>query len=207
MGSAGPAHARVDRPAALGQKKKVNSYLERSLIGLRPPGSAEVAELADAHGSGPCTRKGVGVRVPSSAPYFLGFKARGARTTEPWVWRGMTRLHILAGVPATLEQIVANARKRLEERRTHTVLGALELRAAEHVPRGFAARLREVGRSGPAVIAELKKASPSRGVIRGSLHVASLARELETGGAAALSVLTDEDYFQGSLSYLDEAEA
>jgi indole-3-glycerol phosphate synthase len=58
-----------------------------------------------------------------------------------------------------------------------------------------------------AVIAELKKASPSRGLIRAEFHPAELARELEAAGAAALSVLTDEEFFQGSLANLREASA
>ena len=62
-------------------------------------------------------------------------------------------------------------------------------------------------RLGPAIIAELKKASPSRGLIRANFDPASLARELEAAGAAALSVLTDEEFFQGSLANLQRASA
>jgi indole-3-glycerol phosphate synthase len=60
---------------------------------------------------------------------------------------------------------------------------------------------------GPAIIAELKKASPSKGVIRGSFPVGSLASQLANNGASALSVLTDEEFFQGSLTNLLEASA
>lgn len=74
-----------------------------------------------------------------------------------------------------------------------------------HTPRGFGRSLREAGAEGPAIIAELKKASPSKGLIREDFEPALLARELEGAGAAALSVLTDEAFFQGSLTNLDLA--
>jgi len=86
-------------------------------------------------------------------------------------------------------------------------LRGLEKKAAEHTPRGFREQLRQVARSRPAVIAELKKASPSKGLIRADFQSADLAQELERAGAAALSVLTDEEFFQGSLAYLEEASA
>jgi indole-3-glycerol phosphate synthase len=67
--------------------------------------------------------------------------------------------------------------------------------------------LREASEASVAVIAELKKASPSKGLIRGSFHPAGLALDLVRGGAAALSVLTEEQHFQGSLDYLTEVSA
>jgi len=82
---------------------------------------------------------------------------------------------------------------------------ALERNAAEHLPRGFRERLRQTARRGPAIIAELKKASPSKGLIRADFRPIKLAQELEQAGAAALSVLTDEEFFQGSLDYLEQA--
>ncbi len=88
-----------------------------------------------------------------------------------------------------------------------TTVRRWEHEAEQHTPRGFGAGLARAAQHGPAVIAELKKASPSKGVIRGTLHVAGLAQQLAAAGAAALSVLTDEGYFQGSLANLREASA
>lgn len=108
---------------------------------------------------------------------------------------------------AHLQEIVAATRRRVEETRRTGDVRALERAAREHRPRGFRRRLKEVGASGAAVIAELKKASPSRGLIRAEFPVVELAAELEAGGAACLSVLTDEEFFQGSLENLRAASA
>ena len=83
----------------------------------------------------------------------------------------------------------------------------MERAAAAHTPRGFRNQLRRVARDGVAVIAELKKASPSKGLIRADFRPSELAREFERAGAAALSVLTDEQFFQGSLDYLRQASS
>jgi indole-3-glycerol phosphate synthase len=83
----------------------------------------------------------------------------------------------------------------------------LEQRAASHVPRGFRRQLKAVAATGPAVIAELKKASPSKGIMRSTFHVGAIAFQLASAGAAALSVLTEENHFLGSLSNLLEASA
>ena len=108
---------------------------------------------------------------------------------------------------ATLDQIVAATRSRVADARRSADLGQLERKAQEHVPRGFRRALAAWNQSGAAVIAELKKASPSRGLIRVNFDAEDLARQLETAGAAALSVLTDEKFFQGSLENLRHASA
>jgi indole-3-glycerol phosphate synthase len=108
---------------------------------------------------------------------------------------------------ATLDQLMAEARRRAVRSRATADLAVLEQRAAAHVPRGFRQRLQEASENGPAIIAELKKASPSKGIIRSTFHVGSLAFQLASSGATALSVLTEEDHFLGSLSNLLEASA
>ena len=101
-----------------------------------------------------------------------------------------------------LAEIMAAARRRVAECRSVTDLHDLERQAEAHLPRGFRKSLEVASASGPAVIAELKKASPSKGLIRGDFNVNMLAEELAGAGATALSVLTDEEYFQGSLENL-----
>jgi indole-3-glycerol phosphate synthase len=116
---------------------------------------------------------------------------------------------------ASLDSIVAATRQRLSQRASAQVSSsrrnsdrqALERAAAAHTPRGFRNQLRRVAQDGIAIIAELKKASPSKGLIRADFRPPELAREFEQAGAAALSVLTDEQFFQGSLDYLREASS
>jgi indole-3-glycerol phosphate synthase len=108
---------------------------------------------------------------------------------------------------AFLDRMVVAARARVAEAKRGADLRELERRAEEHMPRGFRRAIEEKSRQAVAVIAELKKASPSKGLIRAEFRPAELARELEAAGAAALSVLTDEEFFQGSLANLREASA
>lgn len=108
---------------------------------------------------------------------------------------------------ATLDQIIAATRHRLSKKRRASDMRALERLASEHQPRGFRRALSSVAAKGVAVIAELKKASPSKGLIRAAFDPAVLAHELEQGGAAALSVLTEPIFFQGSLANLRLASA
>lgn len=106
---------------------------------------------------------------------------------------------------AVLDRIIAATQARVAESRRTADMREMERRAEQHVPRGFRRSLTGKGRDGIAVIAELKKASPSKGLIRAEFDPAGLARELADAGATALSVLTDEDFFQGSLRNLREA--
>jgi indole-3-glycerol phosphate synthase len=108
---------------------------------------------------------------------------------------------------AFLDRIVESTRARVADAKRSADLRALEQRAEQHTPRGFRRALAGRKRDGVAVIAELKKASPSKGLIRADFRPDELARELESGGAAALSVLTNVDFFQGSLANLREASA
>jgi len=110
-------------------------------------------------------------------------------------------------MPASLDQIVAATRRKVAATRHTADLQDLERRAQAHTPRGFRQVLDTKSQNGVAIIAELKKASPSRGLIRANFEVKSLARELEKAGATALSVLTDEEFFQGSLENLRRASS
>ena len=104
-----------------------------------------------------------------------------------------------------LDTILASTRASVAAAKDLVPVAELERRAAAHQPRGWAAALRKRAATGPAVIAEIKKASPSKGMIRADFDVEWLARRLSAGGAAALSVLTDEPFFQGSLRNLELA--
>ena len=107
-----------------------------------------------------------------------------------------------------LPEILDHVRGVVQERRRAADLKAMERMAAEHTPRGFARALQSRAAAGlVAVIAELKKASPSKGLIRERFDVAELAPQLELAGATALSVLTEERFFQGSLENLRRASA
>jgi indole-3-glycerol phosphate synthase len=106
-----------------------------------------------------------------------------------------------------LERILETTRATVAERRRSVPVAGLEAKAAGHTPRGFARALRKAAERGPAILAELKKASPSRGLIRPDFDAHALAQSLVAGGAAALSVLTDEPFFQGSLRNLEIASA
>jgi len=98
--------------------------------------------------------------------------------------------------------------KRGEVTALHAQRSQLEVLAAtQPEPRGFLTALKSSTKTGPALIAEIKKASPSKGLIRENFEPTKIARAYTDGGAACLSVLTDEPSFQGSLLYLKQARA
>jgi indole-3-glycerol phosphate synthase len=108
-----------------------------------------------------------------------------------------------------LQTILARKAGEIAERSARVPLAEVAARARDASPvRGFAAALQAAIAAGdPAVIAEVKKASPSKGVIRPDFRPADIAVGYEFGGAACLSVLTDVDFFQGSDAYLQQARA
>jgi len=108
-----------------------------------------------------------------------------------------------------LQRILARKVEEIAERSATLSLAELSARIDDAAPtRGFAAAIEDKLDAGlPAVIAEVKKASPSKGVIRADFDPAAIARSYAAGGATCLSVLTDRDFFQGSEDYLRQARA
>ncbi len=116
---------------------------------------------------------------------------------------------MMASLPDILKQIITRKHAEVAERSAALPLAQLAARAtAAPAPRGFTAALREkLNAELPAVIAEAKRASPSKGLLRDPFDPAAIAASYERHGAACLSVLTDRDYFQGHEDYLVAARA
>lgn len=99
---------------------------------------------------------------------------------------------------SVLLEICERKKQHVKEQKSKTSIAALEeLIAGQTPPRGFIKRIRDVSQNGPALITEIKKASPSKGIIREDFNPADIAIIYEENGAACISVLTDEPYFQG----------
>ena len=119
----------------------------------------------------------------------------------------------MTDTPTVLKKIIARKYEEIAERQPVKSIADLKAQIADQQgsatdPRGFVANMAKTlaqGRS--AIIAEVKKASPSKGVIRDPFVPADIARSYEAGGASCLSVLTDADFFQGSEAFLMEARA
>jgi len=114
-----------------------------------------------------------------------------------------------AGVPDILQKILATKAREVGERSERTPLARLEGAIPELPPtRGFAAAIRQrIGNGHAATIAEIKKASPSKGIIRAGFDPAQIARSYASHGATCLSVLTDVEYFRGADAYLQQARS
>lgn len=109
--------------------------------------------------------------------------------------------------PDILKKIIARKHEEVAQRSANVSLGDMQTRAnTGHPVRGFVSAIRSrIAAGSPAVIAEIKKASPSKGVFREDFDPAAIAASYERGGATCLSVLTDKDYFQGSEAALMQA--
>jgi indole-3-glycerol phosphate synthase len=119
------------------------------------------------------------------------------------------KVYAMANKPDILKKILSRKRDETAERSAGTRLTDLRLRCTSAPPaRGFVKAIQTTIQQGkPAVIAEIKKASPSKGVIRENFDPAAIAQSYAKGGATCLSVLTDVDFFQGADVYLRQARA
>ena len=115
----------------------------------------------------------------------------------------------MSDTPDILKKILTRKAEEIAERRRTVSMGELQQQVeTSESPRGFIDALQQkTGAGNAAVIAEIKKASPSQGVLRKDFNPAQIAASYEKGGAACLSVLTDIDFFQGADAYLREARS
>jgi indole-3-glycerol phosphate synthase len=115
----------------------------------------------------------------------------------------------MSAVATILEQIIARKQQEVARDSARIALAELERRASTvKDKRDFIGALQQrMQAQQPAIIAEIKKASPSKGLIREDFDPAEIARQYEAAGASCLSVLTDHDFFQGANEYLQQARA
>jgi len=119
----------------------------------------------------------------------------------------------MSGTPTILKKILARKAEEVAERQPITSIADLKAKISDQKgtdfdPRGFASNMaKSIAEGRSAVIAEAKKQSPSKGLLRDPFIPADIAKSYELGGASCLSVLTDKDYFHGSEAYLMQARA
>lgn len=115
----------------------------------------------------------------------------------------------MSDTPDILKKIIARKREEIAERSAQVPIDDLKQRiATASPPRGFVNAIKaKLANGQAAVIAEIKKASPSKGLLREDFQPAQIAKSYAQGGAACLSILTDADYFQGHEDYLQQARA
>jgi len=115
----------------------------------------------------------------------------------------------MSNTPDVLKKILARKQQEISERSASVSIADLKQQITTASPvRGFVKAIqKKLAKGETAVIAEVKKASPSKGLLREHFVPAEIAESYQTGGAACLSVLTDKDFFQGSEQYLQEARA
>lgn len=156
-------------------------------------------------------------RARGRSDWYTRYITRVAKVERAYDWvteparqgRIMNHEHQNTGRADILQRILDRKAEEIAERTARVSLDALRARLADAPPtRGFVAAVEAKRAAGkPAVIAEVKKASPSKGVIREDFDPAAIARSYEAGDAACLSVLTDVDFFQGADAYLQQARA
>ena len=115
----------------------------------------------------------------------------------------------MSNTPDILVKILQRKQEEIAERSVKSALAEQRAKAADAMPvRGFVASMKQrIAAGDPAVIAEIKKASPSKGLLRENFVPAEIAAQYQQGGAACLSILTDSDFFQGHEEYLIAARA
>ncbi|NQZ29717.1 MAG: indole-3-glycerol phosphate synthase TrpC [Oceanospirillaceae bacterium] len=119
----------------------------------------------------------------------------------------------MSDIPTVLKKIIARKVEEIDERSTIKSIADLEkniaaARDSDQDPRGFVnAMAQSIAKGNPAIIAEAKKRSPSKGLLRDPFLPAQIAKSYQAGGASCMSVLTDADFFEGSEHYLIEARA